>query len=542
MVDPEENDPLYRAYAFPVQAPSRGASRPQRVVRETVLSSNREGRRGRAYAKQVGPHEDIFDDEPLELPVQPPREETMMNVEEVDHMVAQLPIEAELDEGYVFGRDNCSMVLLSIVQKASSHLTNQQVINTKLSVYIYIYIYSILASKAYKDMSPMTLRPISCQDTSGGVKDAEKIMFDGIGGQTLFMDTVTAWMVKHGFNPKEVSIVECANDFMRDVIWKPVNGQHVYHACTVIAPTLVETDDITLDFYEKRFLRRPAITVIYNSPSFYVHKSRRLNAHHFAHQKVATIGESIRKMRDMWGFYGCPIVESAYAEQRATFLGCLPSILSVPTVPLQGPVSITDILRGFQDYLPHVTQEDHENVEAILKVCNDYAECKTFYFEADEKRWLEYEKKKLIVPSTKKPTRKKMAISWFKPLKGLSTNDYKLLCSRASIACWAQRQQIFFEGYARVEPLTSRMQDNAHRLKQRYAIRNALKYLSIRSNITSFSWRVFGVPFELGVSSRTNSEILLPPMLFRIYEEMAATNWQSAIAHAAMGGADYFSD
>ena len=112
--------------------------------------------------------------------------------------------------------------------------------------------------------------------------------------------------------------------------------------------------------------------------SFYVHKSRRLNAHHFAHQKVAIVGENICKMKDLWEFYGCPTVELAYTKQRATFLDCLPSILSVPIVLLQGHVPITDFLREFQDYLPHVTQEDHENVEAILKVCNDYAECKTF--------------------------------------------------------------------------------------------------------------------------------------------------------------------
>ena len=55
-------------------------------------------------------HEDVFDDEPLELPAQPSREETVTNIEEVDHMVAQLPIEAELDEGYVFGRNSRLMV------------------------------------------------------------------------------------------------------------------------------------------------------------------------------------------------------------------------------------------------------------------------------------------------------------------------------------------------------------------------------------------------------------------------------------------------
>ena len=51
VVDPEENDPLYGAYAFPMQAPPRGASRPQKIVREIVLPSDREGRRGREHAE-----------------------------------------------------------------------------------------------------------------------------------------------------------------------------------------------------------------------------------------------------------------------------------------------------------------------------------------------------------------------------------------------------------------------------------------------------------------------------------------------------------
>ena len=67
VVDPEENDPLYRAYAFPMQAPPRGASRPQRVVWKTVLPFDRKGRRGREHAEQVGAPVDIFDDEMIEV-------------------------------------------------------------------------------------------------------------------------------------------------------------------------------------------------------------------------------------------------------------------------------------------------------------------------------------------------------------------------------------------------------------------------------------------------------------------------------------------
>ena len=48
--NPEENDPIYRALAFPVDAPRAGPSRPLRGPHERYLPSDREGRCGRAYA------------------------------------------------------------------------------------------------------------------------------------------------------------------------------------------------------------------------------------------------------------------------------------------------------------------------------------------------------------------------------------------------------------------------------------------------------------------------------------------------------------
>ena len=130
-------------------------------------------------------------------------------------------------------------------------------------------------------------------------------------------------------------------------------------------------------------------------------------------------------------------------------------------------------------------------MDAILKVCDDYEEGKTFYSEADANRWAEYSERVMTAPNTKKPVRRQMTISWLRPLKGLSSGDYQLLCSRAALRCGARRQQVYFEGYGRVHPSVTTLQDNAHRLKQRYAVRNVLRYLSIRSNITAWSWKEF---------------------------------------------------
>ena len=75
-------------------------------------------------------------------------------------------------------------------------------------------------------------------------------MFDGEGGRTLFLETLNAWMVKHGFNPEVDLATEVAVGFMEGVTWEPVDGQHIVCACKSIAPAKLESGDITQDFYK----------------------------------------------------------------------------------------------------------------------------------------------------------------------------------------------------------------------------------------------------------------------------------------------------
>ena len=167
-----------------------------------------------------------------------------------------------------------------------------------------------------------------------------------------------------------------------------------------------------------------------------------------------------------------------------------------------------------RDWLPHVTHEETEDLDAILKVCEDYEEERTFYSEAEANRWAEYRERILTAPNTKKPTRRQMTISWLRPLKGLSSGDYQLLCSRAALGRGATRQQVYFHGYGRAQPHMMTLQDNAQRLKQRYAVRNALRYLNIKSNITAWSWKEFmEYPLTPALANEHTVKILHTAML-----------------------------
>ena len=186
------------------------------------------------------------------------------------------------------------------------------------------------------------------------------------------------------------------------------------------------------EVFANPFLHRLVYTVVYDDPAYYVHESRRLNTHHFARRKFATVGETLRKMWELWEYYGKPTRTNTDGLRRVAFLASLPSILSSTTLVKQGEVKMRDVALAFQDWLPHVQQERDQDVEALMAVCTDYDTERTQYFAADELRWREYERKLANAPNTKKPTRKDMAISWLRPLKGLPATDYWRLCIKAS--------------------------------------------------------------------------------------------------------------
>ena len=110
---PEETDPMYRWFAFQVDAPPRGASRPTRVMQERYLPYDPDGRRGREGYRLVTPLASIppppvFDDEePLIAESMAPGSEDAEHARRAPLRVTSvtLPTEAELEEGYVYRRD-----------------------------------------------------------------------------------------------------------------------------------------------------------------------------------------------------------------------------------------------------------------------------------------------------------------------------------------------------------------------------------------------------------------------------------------------------
>ena len=98
--------------------------------------------------------------------------------------------------------------------------------------------YELLKFDAHHDVSHMTLRPISYLDrTNNDGTGGEVVRFDRSGSRTKFLDELERWKVKVGLNDENWK--EWAGEFLEDVTWEPVDGQHILHACQEIAPVEV---------------------------------------------------------------------------------------------------------------------------------------------------------------------------------------------------------------------------------------------------------------------------------------------------------------
>ena len=305
---PEENDPMYRWFAFPVDAPPRGASRPTRVRHERYLPYDPDGRCGREGYRLVMPlasmppqdMPDVFDDE------EPPHATESMAPNSNDEgqrtrraplrvTEVTLPTEAELEEGYVYGRDFRWLVPITQVRQPVGPLTNQRILNVQNAQEVY----KLLSSTAHEDVSCLTLRPIEYKPVGNG----SPVTFGGAGGRQTFISTVTAWATREAID--QARVPSEVHRFLADVVWEPVDGQHILWACQHIARDEHERGTLGDEVYE-RFLRRSATVLVYDDPRFFVSESRRANVHHCSWQQYTTVAENLTKMRKLWEFYGQP--------------------------------------------------------------------------------------------------------------------------------------------------------------------------------------------------------------------------------------------
>ena len=260
---PEETDPMYRWFAFPVDAPPRGASRPTRVIQERYLPYDPDGHRGREGYRLVTslasmPPPPVFDDEePLAVESMPHCDAPHVRHAPPPVIEVTLPTEDELEEGYIYGRDFRWTVPITQARQPVGPLTNQRILNVQNAQDVY----RLLSSPSHEDISCLTLRSIEYRPPGEG----SPVTFGGAGGRQTFILEVTAWATREAIDlarvPSEV------HRFLAHIVWEPVDGQHILWACQHIARDEHQRGTLRDEVYE-RFLWRPATVLVYDDPRF----------------------------------------------------------------------------------------------------------------------------------------------------------------------------------------------------------------------------------------------------------------------------------
>ena len=116
-----------------------------------------------------------------------------------------------------------------------------------------IEIYSRLLTK--KSVASLTLRPMAYYDEHSG----EVVEFNVRGGRDQFYAVLQNWSA--GSTDKEKQ-----KNMMNSIIWEPCDGQHIVHACMVLAEEAFARGDITEEEMNTLFRERFAIPVVYNNP------------------------------------------------------------------------------------------------------------------------------------------------------------------------------------------------------------------------------------------------------------------------------------
>ena len=131
------------------------------------------------------------------------------------------PTVANVEEGFILGRDKTFDVMMDQVnEETTSILTNMCILdytNTKL-------VYGLLRGPQRGIVSPLMLRPMAYYEADSD----RNIWFEEARARTKFVEVWEKW-------PVGTIREEKLEDFLKNILWDAVDGQHITYACKVLA-------------------------------------------------------------------------------------------------------------------------------------------------------------------------------------------------------------------------------------------------------------------------------------------------------------------
>jgi hypothetical protein len=206
------------------------------------------------------------------------------------------PTVEEINEGFIWGQDCVFNVPIARVHPAKDVETNHRVLNIQRAKDTY----NRLLGDFWNDASHVTLRPM------GHVTELRQ----EDGTMKLLVRYFRRFHEREDFeatfqNHQDEGNPLSRTDFLtNNILWQPVDGQHIIYACKVLAREAFQRRDITEEIYRERFRTRKARFVVYNKPHLYIGASIQINELHLKRAHYTTMLEDLMKLHAIWEGHG----------------------------------------------------------------------------------------------------------------------------------------------------------------------------------------------------------------------------------------------
>ena len=391
------------------------------------------------------------------------------------------PKEDELWAGYIWGADAIFNVQVQNIRAVENPETNHRVLTgTRV-----MDMYRRLRGKDKELISPLTLRPIRyiVEGTgSHGESRRREVPFSEDNAVREFEAAYLHYaeaVSGHGV------LGSRANWLENNIIWEPVDGQHIVQAC-MEAKIECDAGLLSEEEYREVFAVRKAKFVVYKDPHLYIDASVRINAKEFERQFYTTMVEDLMKLRAIWIACGRP---DQYVrdddERRGRALMMAASALHLTTSMKDNKVGLATLSKQMVDHTRHAWHRDEECYEAVLQVCSDYESGFLWFSKEDEKKWRDYASKhSLDVTVDVRAGRKRMEKNWLRPLSRIPARQYlrvaKDLAAQPVQGGSRATQKYYFNGNNSPNPPKETLAWVADRMQRREAVRNALRWLIVK--------------------------------------------------------------
>ena len=160
---------------------------------------------------------------------------------------------------------------------------------------------------------------------------------------------------------------------------------------------------------------------------------------------------------------------------------CMAAVLHLK-LDAQKNLNITKVSSKLNDWITHACREDDEAFEDLIRIGQE-VDAHIFHQDpAKEVAWNKFMLKKKDNEKAKEPRHVPLTINWLRPFRGLQDEDFKELVHMALYDHSRKRQRLYFHDVDKPYPERNTVEYVSVRLRQRYAVRTALRWLQIEGS------------------------------------------------------------